>query len=309
MPFKSLSSPRQVLDLAGEIRASAALVTPALVAVVSTDPVRVGIQPASGGSGRVTQLGLSSGDDVALLSRDVAVVRSGNDVWALLDVAHTAKTNQVARDARSLHGRPSGGEALVLGWDGGATALTLGKDEVAARPFALRGAARACNLDAVETFVVVDGPGGGELRVHRGATPEPGPSARCPLPAEAAPLDRLRGGRDLCVLFKPGRREVCVVQRTGGRMAPKVLQLEVSPADVVVAETSFFTVFADGRAGLYDGATLSAASGDVEATAAIVLGARGEPRTVTATGKGSVTIWVGTGAGELLQVAAVRKTP
>jgi hypothetical protein len=308
MPYKSLSAPRQCLDAAAEIRAAAVLGSPALVAMVTSDPARLALVPAAGGSGKVAATQLGSAEAVALLSKDVAVVKSADDVWALLDITHTPKPEQVARDARSLHARSSGDSALVLGWDGSATLLTVGKNEVAARQLALRGEVRAAYLDSTETMVVVSGHGGGELRFHPGPTPEAGATARCPLPAAAAPLDQLRGGRDLCVLFTAGRREVCVVRRIGPQLSAKMLELEVSPADVAVSESSMFAVFADGRAALYDGATLAGADGAVEPTAALALGARGEPRAVVVTGRGSPTLWIGSGVGEVISVSVVRKT-
>jgi len=308
MPYKSLSSPRQVVDVSAEIRASATLASPSLVAMLSTDPVRLALQPAGGGTGKVTPVTVSSGDDVALLSRDVAVVRSGDDVWALLDLAHSAKVEQVARDARAIRGRPAGEAALVLGWDGSATALTLGKHEVDARPFALRGTVRAIDLEGNETFVVVDGTGGGELRIHPGATPEPAATGRVALPGAAAELDRIRAGGPLSVLFNPGRREVCIVQQTGGRLSAKMIELDVSPTDLAVSETSLLAIFADGRATLYDGAALAAAGdGPLAPTATLRLGARGEPTTMTLSGRASPTLWVGTGAGEVLQIGVVKK--
>src|SRR5688572_25796180 len=188
MPYKSLSAPRNVLDLGAEVRDACSLASPAIVAVLTTDPVRLAMHPAGGGTGKISDLSLGGADDLALLSRDVAVVRSGDDVWALLDVTHTARPEQIVRDAKALVHRPSGETALTFGWDGSATALTLGKNEVVTRPFALRGEVRCCDLGDVEAYVVVDG-GAGELRVHPGATPEPGPTVRAALPAAAQRLD------------------------------------------------------------------------------------------------------------------------
>ncbi|MEJ7730942.1 MAG: hypothetical protein WKG00_17205 [Polyangiaceae bacterium] len=181
MPYKSLSSPRAQLDVGAEIRAAATLATPTVVAMVSSDPVRIGLVPASG-SGKVCATQLGSAEAVALLGKDVALVQRGDEVWSLSDITHTARPEQVARDVRSLHGRPGGDSALVLGWDGSATQITWGKDEASTRTFALRGDVRALCLDAMETFVVVAGGAGGELRFHPGATPEPGASGRCPSP-------------------------------------------------------------------------------------------------------------------------------
>jgi hypothetical protein len=309
MPYKSLSSPRAQLDVGAEIRAAATLATPALVAMVSSDPVRIALVPAAG-SGKVCATQLGSAEAVALLGKDVALVQRGDEVWSLSDITHTARPEQVARDVRSLHGRPGGDSALVLGWDGSATQITWSKDEASTRTFALRGEVRALALDASETFVVVAGAGGGELRFHLGATPEPGATGRCALPAAAAPLDRVRGGRELAVLFAPGRREVCLVRRGGAEVVAKMVELEVAPVDLVVSESSFFTVFADGRAALYDGAAVAGTNqgGIIAPTAAVSTGARGAPMAVAITGKQSPTLWVGTGAGEVLAMTVTRKS-
>jgi hypothetical protein len=309
MPYKSLSSPRAQLDVGAEIRAAATLATPTVVAMVTSDPVRIGLVPASG-SAKVCATQLGSAEAVALLGKDVALVQKGDEVWSLSDITHTARPEQVARDVRSLHGRPGGDSALVLGWDGSATQVSWGKDEASTRTFALRGDVRALWLDAVETFVVVAGGAGGELRFHPGATPEPGASGRCALPADAAPLDRIRGGRELAVLFTPGRREVCLVRRGGAEVVAKMVELEVAPVDLAVSESSFFTVFADGRAALYDNAAVVGTSegGVIAPTSAVSTGARGAPMALAITGKQTPSLWVGTGAGEVLSLTVMRKT-
>src|SRR5688572_3031117 len=108
MPFKNLSSPRQVNQLDAEVRSVAHLASPELVAVLSADPVRIAIHPVSGGTPKTTNISLTQGDEVALLSRDVALVRSGDAVWAVLNITHSPKMDQVARDIRALCMRPSG---------------------------------------------------------------------------------------------------------------------------------------------------------------------------------------------------------
>src|SRR5690606_23792621 len=142
MPFKSISAPRPLNSVDAELRASAAISSPGLVAMVSADPVRLAIQPTSG-TAKVVNAALGSADEIALLSREVAVVRSGDDVWALVGLSHQPKLEQVARDVRQLAASPTGEAALCLSWDGRATALTLGNNEVDARTFVLRGDVRA----------------------------------------------------------------------------------------------------------------------------------------------------------------------
>ncbi|WP_437675725.1 hypothetical protein [Sorangium sp. So ce131] len=309
MPFSNLSSPRKVHSLDAEIRGAAALSSPGLIAMLSTDPVRLAVIPAGGSGVKTTNLSLTSADDVALLSKDVAVVRSEDAVWALLGITHGPKLDQVARDARLLAARPSGETALALGWDGGATELKLEKTEVAARPFVLRGTARAFDVTEAETHVVVDGAGeGGELRVHPGATPEPGPTLRAPLPRAAEGLDRVRGGPKLTALYKRGAGAVCAVVRSSGKLSAKLLALDAPAADIAVIESSLFVAFPDGRVALFDGAAIEGAGGaPIAPTASLKLGARGEPTVLAVSGKASPTLWVGTSAGEIWSLAVVRK--
>jgi hypothetical protein len=186
----------------------------------------------------------------------------------------------------------------------------LNKHEVVPRQFALRGTLRAVELGAGETYVVADGGSGdgGEFRVHPGATPEPGAKDRAPLPRGAAKFDRVRGGRDLSVVYKRGEREVCIVQRAGGKLTAKIVVLRDGAADAAVTETSLFVTFADGRIELYDGDTLTRAADEpLTAVHALSLGASGEPRVLHAAGRG--TLWVGSSSGEVLSLAAVRKAP
>jgi hypothetical protein len=280
--------------------------------MISTDPVRLALQPQTG-TAKIVNASLDSADEVALLGKDVAIVKSGDDVWALLGVTHQPKMEQIARDVRSIAGAPGGAagdHVLCLGWDGTATALTLGKNEVSARPFALRGTVRCLDLVANECWTVVDGGEAGEVRIHPGATPEPGAKDRVTLPRAAAKADRVRGGRELGVVFKRGAREATVVTRTASRIQAKVVAFSEPALDLAVAETSLFASFADGRVALYDGAAIAAAGeGPIEPTHVTPIGASGEPRVLVAAGKGAITLWIGTSTGEVLSAAVARKTP
>ncbi|HZF53241.1 MAG TPA: hypothetical protein VE093_31535 [Polyangiaceae bacterium] len=309
MPFKNLSSSRQVNQLDAEVRSIAHLANPELVAVLSADPVRVAIHQASGGNPKTTNLTLTQGDEIALLSRDVVLVRSGDAVWAVLNIAHSPKMDQVARDIRALCMRPTGSTALAFGWDGSATELTLSKNDVEARTFQMRGDVRAADMTATDTYVVVDKGDGGELRVHPGGTPEPGANWRATLPREAASFDRLRSAPKLSVVYKRGSADVCVVTASGGRLAAKMVRLAESPIDMAVYETSMFAIFPSGRAALYNADALAGAgTGALDPTASISVNARGELRTVTAAGKGSPQLWIGTSAGDVLNVPLVRQS-
>ena len=309
MPFKNVSSPRVVHDLGAEVRGSAVLTTANLVAMISTDPVRLLLQPTSGASGKVVNVSLDGADEVALITKDVAVVKSGDDVWALVDLAHSARMDQVARDVRHLRFRPTGENALAVCWDGTATQLVLARHEVDGRRFALRGTVRAADVMATECAVVVDGAEGGELRFHPGATPEPGSSLRVMLPGDAAKHDRLRAGRDLSAVYKPGSSKVTIAQRSGQKLTAKSIDVGRNVGDVQVAETSLFVAFTDGRLALFDGDVLTRAGegGRVEPTHELALGVRGEPRTISITGKGTPTLWVGTSVGEVVSATAMRK--
>jgi hypothetical protein len=309
MPFKNLSSPRQVNQLDAEVRSIAHLANPELVAVLSADPARIAVHQASGGNPKTTNISLSQGDEVALLSRDVALVRSGDAVWAILNMAHSPKMDQVARDIRALCMRPTGSTALAFGWDGSATELTLNKNDVDARTFPLRGDVRAADMTATDTYVVVDKGDGGELRVHPGGTPEPGANWRATLPREAASFDRLRSAAKLSVLFKRGSSDVCAVTAVGGKLVPKMVRLAEAPIDMAVYETSMFALFPGNRAALYNSEAIAAA-GDktLDPTASLTVNARGELRAMTAAGKGSPQLWVGSSAGDVLTIALVRQS-
>lgn len=309
MPFKNLSSPRQVNQLDAEVRSVAHLANPELVAVLSADPVRIAIHQASGGNPKTTNISLTQGDEVALLSRDVALVRSGDAVWAVLNIAHSPKMEQVARDIRALCMRPTGSTALAFGWDGSATEITLNKNDVDARTFPLRGDVRAADITATDTYVVVDKGDGGELRVHPGGTPEPGANWRASLPRDAASFDRLRSAPKLSVVWKRGSPDVCVVTASGGRLVAKMVRLAESPIDMAVYDTSMFAIFPGNRAALYNAdAIAGAGEGALEPTASISINARGELRTVAATGKNAPQLWVGSSAGDVLTVALVRQS-
>jgi hypothetical protein len=308
MPFKNLSGARKVADLHGEVRGGAFLANPGLIAKLSGNPAQLAIQPISGSSAKITKISLDSPEEVALLSRDVAVVRSGDDVWALLDITHTPKMDQVAGHIRSLHMRPNGESALALGWDGSATQLTLSRHEVVGRQMALRGDNRSFDLTETEVYAVVDGADGGQLRIHPGATPEPGATGRVNLPKEAASFDRVRGGARLAAVFKKGNSTVCLVTGGPARLAAKLVQLEAKPTDLAVSDTSLFATFADGRAALYDTDSIAASdSGPLVPKATLSLGVRGEPTTITLSGKSTPTLWIGTSSGEIVSVTVLRK--
>jgi hypothetical protein len=308
MPYKSLSAPRRVESLDAEVCGAAALESAGLVAMVSSSPARCGFVPVGSGTNKVINLSLDRGDEVAFLSRDVALVRSDNDLWAVLDIHHRAKFERVATNVRSLHGRPSGERALALSWEGHAHEATMSGHEVSARAFALRGNVKLADVGQSDTFVVVEVGGALELRMHPGATPEPGANGRAQLPSEANKFDRLKGGTALSVLYKRGSNEACLVSQIGGRLHAKMIDVGAPIACAATSETSLVVAFEDGRAALFVGdAIKNAGDGALTATHTLPLGGRGEPTAMVITTKGSATVWVGTSSGEIIRVSLPRK--
>jgi hypothetical protein len=309
MPYKSLSAPRRVESLDAEVCGAAAFDGAGLVAMVASSPARCAFVPIASGTNKVINLSLDRGDDIAFLSRDIAVVRSDGDLWAVLDIHHRAKFERVATNVRSLCGRPSGERALALTWEGHAYETTVSGYEVSARQFALRGTVKLADVGQTDTFVVVEVPGGGlELRMHPGATPEPGANGRAPLPSEASKLDRLKGGMALSVLYKRGSSEACIVSQTGGRLQAKMINVGSPIACAATSETSLVVAFEDGRAALFTGDTLKDGSDStLTPTHSLSLGARGEPTTMLITSKGSANVWVGTSSGEIIRTSLPRR--
>ena len=307
MPFKTLSTPKTLAALSAEVVSIAQHEPGGLVAVLTTDPVSMSLHQLSGAGGaRTTNISLGTANEVALINRDVAVVRSGDDVWAIRDVQHTAKMDQVGRDIKSLHACPKGETALAIGWDGQGAALAMRQYDVGGRQFTLRGDVRACELGATETYVVVDGAGGGQFRVHPGTTPESGANARVDVPADARSYDRIKGGRDMCALYKRGGDRVCVLSRgSRSEVAAKMVVLDTAAVDVAVIATSLFTIGLDGTVRLFSGPALQQAGDEPMApTFTMDTPASGEPTVMTSTTKGPSRLWIGTKAGDVIRLEA-----
>jgi hypothetical protein len=307
MPYKSLSAPRRVESLDAEICGVAALDGAGLVAMVSSSPARCGFVPITSGTNKVINLSLDRGDEVAFLSRDVALVRSDNDLWAVLDIHHRAKFERVATNVRALCGRTTGERAFALTWEGQAHEVTMSGHEVSSREFALRGTVRLADLGPSDTFVVVEVPGGLEFRMHPGATPEPGANGRAPLPSEAKKLDRLKGGMALSVLYKRGSNECCLVSQAGGRLQARMFDAGKGIACAATSETSLVVAYDDGRVALFTNDALQSGEFSVQPTHSLSLGSRGEPNAMFITSKGSANVWVGTTNGEVMRISLPRK--
>jgi hypothetical protein len=311
MTSHRLIANEKVTELDTPITSAAILPGASLLGVLLTGPTRLALVPLGGGAAHVVELHLDSPQDLALLSPDVALVRTGDGaVWALANLNGEPRPKVIAREIRSLHARPGGVHALGIGADGSATAFSITRGEVSARSFAARGGAlRSADVDEHVTYVIAEGEANGVFRIHPGATPELGTSARAALPADAGALvlDRVRGGSALAVVFKRGDASVALI--TGGprRFDAKQVALGGKVADAAVLGSSLAVVFIDGRAALYDEATIAAAgagSAVMAPVSEIALGTRGRPRVLVAASiKGATTLWVGTTSGELVSIA------
>ncbi|MEP7122290.1 MAG: hypothetical protein ABJE95_15320 [Byssovorax sp.] len=302
-----LTANEKVTDLDTPIASAAILPGALLLGVLLTGPARLALVPLGGGSAHVVELGLESPQEIALLAPDAALVRTADGaVWALANLTGEARPKVIARDIRSLHARPAGVHALGIGVDGSATAFSITRGAVSARTFTARGGAlRAADVDEHVTYVIAEGEAGGVFRIHPGATPELGTSARADLPIEAAGLDRLRGGAALAAVFKRGEAGLAVI--TGGprRFDAKLVQVGGNVADAAVIGSSLAVVFLDGRAALYDEAAIAAAAASavIAPVSEIALGTRGRPRVLVASLiKGARALCVGTTSGELLSI-------
>ncbi len=303
MPYKNVSQPRQVATVEGEITGGSYHRKLGSIVMMGKNPVQIALVGASGSPAKVFGLGLDDVSDIVLLSRDMAVVRDGNTIWGVVDLAHKAKVDQVGTDSRLLVG-PQGDTAISLKWDGTAEALTPGRADVAVRSFGLRGDHRAIDLGENECYAVVDG-GDGEFRIHPGSSPEQGSITKTALPPGCKDLDRVSGGRFLSVVYSRGQSMVCAVRRAGNRLEPKMLRLDIPMTDLAVADTTMVALARDGRVVIYDSESIDKATGSIiEPRAEKHLGCRGEPRAIVVAGG---NIFVGTSSGEVVMAALVRK--
>lgn len=270
--------------------------------MVSTNPVQVVVVAYAGSPSKHFNVQLDEARDIAILSRDMAVVRTDTDVWQLLDIQHKARVDPLTRDTRMIVG-PQGDAALALKWDNSCEQLTPGKNEVASRTFQLRGDHRAIDLGENECYAIVDS-GQGEFRIHPGGTPEQGSMTKVALPDGCKELDRLRGGRFLSAVYQRNNSAVCLVRRAGNRLDTKMFYLDVPMTDLVVLETSLIVVTKDGRAVLYDAAAIDQGDGRMDPTSETPLGCRGEPTTCVVAHS---NLFVGTSGGDVIMGAIIRK--
>ncbi|MEZ4441817.1 MAG: hypothetical protein R3B72_22140 [Polyangiaceae bacterium] len=309
MPFKKLASLRKLASLGDEVVGVAPLEAGGIVAFVTTDPVAVSVHPIAGAKGKVTKVTLDEASTVALINKQVAVVKSGDALWALLDIQHKPKIEQIGNSMKSLHACPAGDTALAVGWDGHGAALAMSGHEVGGRQFVLRGDVRTASLTLDRTYVVVESGAGGQLREHPGSTPESGALARGDLPAEASGMDRLAGGLNLCALSQRGAGQVCVARRTGAQTYEAKMIDVPDVVDVAVIDTSLFVLCGDGRLRLFDRDAIAAAAPTATPTFELDLRAQGAPTVLASTTKGGNRLWVGTAGGDVIVVDAVKAGP
>ena len=307
MSTSHLDSPRKILDLGAGIAACAWLGGPGLVAFLTSRPARIAVTPVGATSGDAIDLPRITAQEVALLSKDVALVRDKEGtVWSV-PLADPYKVREIVRDMRMLLARPSGEGALAISDEGKVLTLSLGRGEVGARPVEVPGRMRAGDAGDGVTYLLAEGEGGGQLRVYPGTAPERGPSARVTLPAEAAEFDQVRGGRVYCVVYKRGGAGLCVVTRDGARAEASLVTLDAPIADVAVTDTSVVVAFVSGKLALYDAASLAVPSEEPKApVSTTAAGGKGRPRVLLATTtKGATSIWIGTAEGEVMRAAVV----
>jgi hypothetical protein len=309
MSLTAIDTPVLKHDLDASPRAAALLTGAGLVGVLSGSPARIALVPMGSGAAHVVSLSLDAPQELALLSRDVAVVRCGDgQLWGLTDLAGAARPKVVGGEARALFMRPSGESALAIRADGSATVLTASRSEIGARTITLRGTLRACDVGDTVTYVVFEGEGGGQFRIHPGNTPELGTSAKTTLPAEAKNLDQVRGGAGLSVVFKRGGSVVCLVTGSPSRLSSRMAFLDSNPVDMAVVDDGLLVAYGGGRVALYDPESLAGSGPEPLVPRSVVaLAARGKPRLVLpGVAKTSAALWIATTSGEIFSAPLSR---
>ena len=302
-----LESPRKIFDLGNGIAACACLTNPGIVALMTSRPARIAIEPGASTGGDPIELPRIAAQDIALLSKEFALVldKEGT-VWSV-PFSEPTRVREIVRDMRAICARPAGDSAFAISEDNKVFVLLLGRGEVGARPVDVPGRTRALHVSDGGTSLVAEGDEGGQLRFYAGTTLDRAPNSRVTLPQQAADFDQVRGGRVLSVMFKRGGTSLCVVIREETRAEAKMIGLASALTDVAVTDASIVVAMVDGTLALYDVATLVAASeGFVAPTQSEAVRGTGRPRVVLATTiKGTTSIWVGTSAGEVMRASWV----
>lgn len=302
MPYKNVSGLKRVATLDGEITALCVNKQLGVALAGSTNLVQIGWIPLTGVNPRTISVSLDEVRDIALLSRDLAVVRCNHAAWALVDLQHKPQVEEIAQDIKSIVQKPQGGSALALKWDNRASELSPGKNEVAVRDFTMRGEVKCADVGESECYVVTDE---NEFRIHPGQTPEQGSTTKVVLPTEAKGLDQVRGSKFLSVVYKRNSSNVAIVKRAGNRLDVKYVHLGRTACDLVVSETSFLVATNDGKVALFDADSIDKATPSlIEPKFEAPLNCQGEPRIITMS---AATVFVGTSGGEVYQGTAIRK--
>lgn len=302
MPYKNVSGLKRVATLDGEITALCVNKQLGVALAGSTNLVQIAWIPLTGVNARTISVSLDEVRDIALLSRDLAVVRCNHAAWALVDLQHKPQVEEIAQDIKSIVQKPQGGSALALKWDNRAAELAPGKNEVAVRDFTMRGEVKCADVGETECYVVTDT---NEFRIHPGQTPEQGSTTKVQLPDEAKSLDQVRGSKFLSVVYKRNSSNVAIVKRAGNRLDVKYVHLGRIACDIVVSETSFLVATNDGKVALFDADSVDKATPSlIEPKFEAPLNCQGEPRIITMS---AATVFVGTSGGEVYQGTAIRK--
>jgi len=253
---------------------------------------------------KIQAVSLDAVSEIAYLNRAMLVVKTADAVWALLDIEHKPKVEELHQDSKALVSKSSGGMALGLRWDGKGIEYLPGKADVAVRDFPLRGETRCADVGDTECYSVVDG-GDGEFRIHPGNTPEQGSTAKIALPPGSSKLDRVKGGKFFSVVYKRNHPGIVCVRRAGNRLEAKAVTLPFPPTDLVVAETSMIAMASDGRVVLFDAVAVDkATASNITPTWEGPIGCRGEPTVCVVAHH---WLYMGSSTGEIFMGQIVRK--
>ena len=309
MPFKALAGLKKITKLDAEVVALAQLRGEGMFAAITNDPAMLAFGPFSGSGVKSKNISLDGVNGLAFINKSVVVVKSSDQLWAIIDIAHTAKIEQCGRDIGTLAARPKGATALTVGYDGQGAELELKGYEVGGRHFVLRGDHRCVSIGNDDHTHTVVQQGDGQYRQHPGATPEPAPSGRADLPSEAKTFNRIAGGIQLSAIYKKGSTQVCVVRAEGGNQyGAKVVTVDSAVNGAAVIESSLFVICSDGKLRLYNADTLQASIGDVMApTNELDLRVGGEPRVIMSSTRGGNKLWVGTNSGDVVRCDAIKQ--
>lgn len=305
MPFKNVASIKQVATVEGAVTGGAYNKALSAVAMASNNPVQVALLPLNGVNPKIQSVGLDAVTEIAYLNRAMAIVKTADAVWALLDIEHKPKIEELHQDSKALVTKSTGGMALGLRWDGKGLEYLPGKGDVAVREFAIRGDTKCADVGETECYAVTEG-GDGEFRIHPGSTPEQGSTAKIALPPGSGKLDRVKGGKFFSVVYKRGNPNIVCVRRAGNRLEAKAVTMPFPPTDIVVAETSMIAMAADGRVVLFDAVAVDkATASNIQPTWEGPIGCRGEPTVCVVAHH---WLYMGTSTGEIFMGQIVRKS-